>query len=427
MLCKAVFCCNIGLHTLKLRVSFSGVGLVMGADIDEIKTYHQNEYGIAPSVAVFVPGVYTLLGLFSDYCKGHCIMGTGEQSLLLSVSPRDDQLVRLYNATLNDRKRFSLGNIKYRKEDRWGNFIKGVVAELVEDGVVFPGLNVTICGDLLYCDNSTISGALALATVMALNEYSCLGLDHASMIRIAYLANNTFNGEGCRIADLLTMLNGKEGQLMLFDLQHVSFSHFSYPFQNKDAPLGIIVESRISPHAMREEVARRRLATKTAFELLRRQYPYGPLRDFPENELKERTVPLDEDSRHICSYVLSESRWASEGFLQLAQKDAVLYGKTMSRMQAGLRDLMEITCPEVDWLTKRASEVSGCLGAGLIFNGLSGTIMVLLDESALPSYLDRLEEYEHIFGFRPRWTIFRPQGCAKVLPMTSDADSTDKR
>ena len=50
-------------------------------------------------------------------------------------------------------------------------------------------------------------GGSALATVMALNEYSCLGLDHASMIRIAYLANNTFNGEGCRIAK--GMLEGR--------------------------------------------------------------------------------------------------------------------------------------------------------------------------------------------------------------------------
>ncbi len=398
----------------------------MVACVDNIKLYHQKEYGDMPKVLVLVPGVYTLLGIFSDYCKGHCITGTGEQSLQIAISVRDDQMVRLYNATLNDRKRFSLGNIKFRKEDRWGNFIKGVVAELVGDGVVFPGLNITVSGELLHCDNITVSGALALGTVMALDDLLTLSLERAAMLRIAYLANTSFNNEVCRISDLLTMLNGEEGKLMLFDLQHVSYSYFNYPFHDKSSPLGIIVESRIPPHAMREEMIHRRSATKTAFSRLRQQCPSGPIRDFPENELKERTVPLDEDSRHICSYVLAESRWATEGFVQLAQKDAVLYGKTISRMQAGLRDLMEISCPEVDWLTKRASEVPGCLGAGLVSNGLSGTIMVLLEEMALPAYLDRLEEYEHIFGFHPRWMIYHPQGCAKVLPVTYDADSTDK-
>lgn len=380
-----------------------------------------------PKVLIRVPGVYTLLGIFSDYCKGHCITGTGEQALQIAVSIRDDQMVRLYNATLNDRKRFSLGNIKFRKEDRWGNFIKGVIAELVSDGVVLPGLNVTVGGELLHCDNITVSGALALGTVMALDELMSLSLDQAAMLRISYLANTSFNNETCRIADLLTMLNGKEGKLMLFDLQHVSYSYFDYPFHEKNSPLGIIVESRIPPHAMREEMMHRRLATKDAFARLRQQCPSGPIRDFPENELKERTVPLDEDSRHICSYVLAESRLATEGSVQLAQKDAVLYGKTISRMQAGLRDLMEITCPEVDWLTKRASEIPGCLGAGLVSNGLSGTIMILLDETVLPVYLDRLEEYEHIFGFHPRWMIYQPQGCAKVMPVICDADSIDER
>lgn len=399
----------------------------MGACVDNIRLYHQKEYGDMPKVLVRVPGVYTLLGIFSDYCKGHCITGTGGQSLQIAVSVRDDQMVRLYNATLNDRKRFSLGNIKFRKEDRWGNFIKGVVAELVSDGAVLPGLNITVEGELLHCDNITVSGALALGTAMALNDLMSLSLDQAAMLRISYLANTSFNNETCRIADLLTMLNGKEGKLMLFDLQHVNYSYFDYPFHEKDLPLGIIVESRIPPHAMREEMTHRRLATKDAFARLRQQCPSGAIRDFPENELKERTVPLDEDSRHICTYVLAESRWAMEGSVQLAQKDAVLYGKTISRMQAGLRDLMEITCPEVDWLTKRASEISGCLGAGLVSTGLSGTIMILLDEAVLPAYLDRLEEYEHIFGFHPRWMIYQPQGCAKVMPVICDADSIDER
>lgn len=390
----------------------------MGVGVDKIELCHEKEYAALPQVLVHVPGVYTLLGIFSEYCKGHCITGTGEKSLQIAISLRDDQLVRLYNVPLNDRKRFSLNNIKYRKEDRWGNFIKGVVAELTSDGIVFSGMNVTLSGELLHCDNITVSGAIALGTVMALNELMDLKLDQTSMIRIAYLANTSFNNEICRMADLLTMLNGEEGKLMLFDLQHVNYSYFDYPFRENGRVLGIVVESRIPPHAMREELTYRRLATKGAFEQLRRQYPTGLLRDFPENELKERSVPLDEDSRHICSYVLAESRLAMEGFSQLAQKDGVLYGKTMSRMQAGLRDLMEITCPEVDWLTKRAAETSGCFGAGLISTGLSGTIMVLLDEMALPLYLERLEEYEHIFGFHPRWTVYHPQGCAVVMPVT---------
>jgi galactokinase len=110
-----------------------------------------------------------------------------------------------------------------------------------------------------------------------------------------------------------------------------------------------------------------------------------------------------------------ESRLTNDCATLLSQKDAVLYGKTMNRIQSGLRDLFEVTCPEVDWLTKRASETAGCLGSVLICNGFSGNVMVLLSKQSLPSYINRLEEYEHIFGFHPRWYIFQSGGCAKVV------------
>lgn len=92
-----------------------------------------------------------------------------------------------------------------------------------------------------------------------------------------------------------------------------------------------------------------------------------------------------------------------------------MFGKIMVRVQTGLRDLLEVSCPEVDWLTKRSSEISGSLGAVLVSNGFSGNVMVLLSKQAVPSYIDRLEEYEHIFGFHPQWYIYEGGGSARVV------------
>jgi galactokinase len=41
--------------------------------------------------------------------------------------------------------------------------------------------------------------------------------------------------------------------------------------------------------------------------------------------------------------------------------------------------------------------------------------MVLLSKQALPSYIGRLEDYEHIFGFHPRWYVFEGSDAAKVV------------
>ncbi|MFA7370483.1 MAG: hypothetical protein WCY78_00995, partial [Sphaerochaetaceae bacterium] len=98
----------------------------------------------------------------------------------------------------------------------------------------------------------------------------------------------------------------------------------------------------------------------------------------------------------------------------LAQKDMVGYGKVLNKVQAGLRDIFEVTCPEIDWLTKRAIELNGCLGASMISTGTSGTILVLISRESIALYITRMEEYEHIFGFKPTYKSYMPAGRLKI-------------
>ncbi|MGD9926767.1 MAG: galactokinase [Sphaerochaeta sp.] len=384
--------------------------------MDNIRKQHIKEYGDSPLVIAQVPGTCTLLGSYADACRGWSLVGTDHSSLHVAISYRDDQLVRLYNPTLNDRKRFSLNNIKYRKEDRWGNFLKAVFSVLANEGTEFSGMNITVEGSLLHADTQMVSTACSLGTCLALDALLGLKLSLSSQIRIAYQACTTFNNEVCSISDLLTMLNGKKETVLFYDLQHVTYKELPFPFTNKNEEyVAIIVDSKISPNAMREEIKSKRKAIDRAFKKLSEYKGGGFMRDFPESDLAARVVPLDEEDRHICEYILMESRLANDAASVLIEKDAVLYGKMMNRVQAGLRDLLEVTCPEVDWLTKRAGELGGCLGSVQVANGFSGNIMVLLSKQALPSYIDRLEDYEHIFGFHPRWYVFEGSDSAKVV------------
>ena len=85
--------------------------------MDKIVKQHIKEYGQSPSVVVTVPGICTFMGGYADACRGWSLVIPDKGTLSVAISLRDDQMVRLYNATLNDRKRFNLSNVKYRKED----------------------------------------------------------------------------------------------------------------------------------------------------------------------------------------------------------------------------------------------------------------------------------------------------------------------
>lgn len=132
--------------------------------MNKIDALHEKEFGERPLIIGEVPGICTLFGNFSDICEGWAVIGTSNGYVRLAVSKRDDGMVRLYNATANDRKRFSLNSIKYRKEDRWGNFIKSVISVLASEDYHLQGMNITCYGPVLLGDVSAVGTALALVT-----------------------------------------------------------------------------------------------------------------------------------------------------------------------------------------------------------------------------------------------------------------------
>ena len=85
--------------------------------MEKIVAFHELNYKEKVTVMAEVPGVVTVMGAFSDFCDGYCLAGTGALGLRVALSPRDDMVVRVYDATRGDKKRFNLTVLKHRKEE----------------------------------------------------------------------------------------------------------------------------------------------------------------------------------------------------------------------------------------------------------------------------------------------------------------------
>ncbi len=77
-----------------------------------------------------------------------------------------------------------MNNIKFRKEDRWGNYPKGVIAMMSADNHEIPGLDITLKGRLLYADNQMVSTSSAIGTVLAVDHLLKLDLSFSATIRL---------------------------------------------------------------------------------------------------------------------------------------------------------------------------------------------------------------------------------------------------
>ncbi len=92
--------------------------------------------------------------------------------------------------------------------------------------------------------------------------------------------------------------------------------------------------------------------------------------------------------RHVVEEIKRVSR-ASECLLH---DDASGFGKLMFEGHQSLRDLYEVSCPELDALVEIADGLPGCLGARLTGAGFGGCTVNLVEAERADDLINRLKE-----------------------------------
>jgi galactokinase len=149
------------------------------------------------------------------------------------------------------------------------------------------------------------------------------------------------------------------------------------------------------------------------------------LRDFSSAEIQESLGLIPEEVRRRCLHIVGEEDRIDEIRNLLAVGDLEAVGKLLNGSHDSLRDRYEVSCPEVDWLVKHAADVPGVYGSRMTGRGFGGCIVSLAEAESLDPLIERLHEYERIFGFRMNTfaTDLAP-GLAEVYP--SNANTPNK-
>lgn len=378
-----------------------------------IEDDHRKEYSIEPEVTVKVPGVTTILGEFAYYCQGKVLCCANDASLHVSVSKGSDNQVHIFNSYTNDRKRFVSTSLKFRKEDKWANYIKGVFQELSELGTPMGGYDILLSGSCLTLDGAILAAAISVGVCVALNELNDLKLNEDAIAMLCYKSCTRYCNELTKYSTIITMLKARRDSYNLFDMNSLSLKYVEDPFAGKCKVLA--VRCNVPPTALREELSHRHANVREAFSVLKAKTRLSSVKDFPISDLTERVVQIDEESRRICRAVLEDNVLVGSIERYAKLRDYAQIGKGMNRVGTLLRDDLEISCPELDWLAKRASEVPMCYGAGIVFNGFGPYLALIIDESAIDKYKEKLEDYDRIFGFKADLSVFNPCDAYEVV------------
>ncbi len=367
--------------------------------MNDIAALHKAEFESSADIIVRSPGVIKLLGEHTEHCEGLSLAIAGGFSVSLAVSRRKDSALRFYAADFNERKRTTLSGLKFKREDRWANFIKAPLSLLSESGLINTGYSFTISGDIPQGLGFASSTALVLSAMIAFRELLDLKVSEADFKDFVLRSETEFLAHAPGFADISACLMAKKHSAVIADLKTRQAQ--SVPFNFPDYAL-LITDSRVPRFSVDSELKNRQNDCRKSLSILStKKKQIKSLREFDMEELSDSIGALPESTRRRSTFVLEEMQRVQDAAEALKRKDLAAFGKIMNRSHDGLRDLYEVSCPEVDWLVKRALEIDGSLCSRMTGKGFGGCTVSLIKRAAVDEYKKRLEEYERIFGFRP--------------------------
>ena len=377
----------------------------------DIAALHRAEYDVAPDIIAAAPGVVKFLGEHTDASDGLVLAAALSFEVQVAISLRRDSSLRFFSADLGERKRTSVGNLKFKREDRWANYPKGVLEALVREGMPAKGVNFTIAGDIPIGLGLASSAALGLASAMAFKELFGISKRGEELAELTRKAEADFLGHTVPSYDHLTAAAPAGGTVSIIDLR--TDRRRAVPFLEGDY-IVVLTDSKVPRMNVDAELKQRSEDCQKCLVALARG-SQKTLRDFGPEEVDELMGSLPESVRRRCLHVVEEIVRVGEAEEALVKGDAAAFGRAVNKSHASLRNLYEVSCPEIDWLVKRATEIEGVLCSRLTGKGFGGCTVTVMAESALPEYKRRLEDYERIFGFRPTVHETRLAGGLRIL------------
>lgn len=380
--------------------------------MEKIYKSHEEEYGSPPSIIVKAPGLVNLLGGHTEYNDGYVLQAALKQSVYVAASPRDDNSLRFFAADYAERKRTTVPNLKFKREDRWANYIKGICNSYMQYGYELKGMNFTISSEVPACVGLATSAAIEIATAEVIRSFYKFDVSDTQFIQIANRVENDFMNLHHPLKSPLGCLFAKTGTAMYLDMRTLEMDYIPLNF---DDYCFLITNSNLPLISPVEEVMHRREKCKECVTLLNQKKAGTALRDYTESDLKGGMGLVPEPMRRLCTHVVAENNKVLDGVKVLKKGDLESFGKIMNRSHESLRDNYEVSCPELDWLIKRAWETDGVLGARMNGPGFCGCTITLIRKDKIDNYASQIENYDHIFGFTPELYPLEPSGGVSII------------
>ncbi len=365
------------------------------------RTYGPGRGGSAGrSRLFFAPGRVNLMGAHLDYNGGPVMPLAIDRGTFIAVRERADRMVCLRSTLDQSELVFDPQAHPAQRAGRWHDYPAGVLRGLCLAATPRPGLDVLFGGNLPVGAGLSSSASICVGSACALDAVWGLGLDRLQQVEIALAAERNFVGVRCGIMDPHAVGLARSGHILWLDCKDRSTEHIPL---DSSAVLVAVADTGVRRELAQGDFNQRVAEARAAFEALR---PHAPgatcLRDVPIEVLEREGAALPVLLRRRSEHVLREVARTFAARDALRAGDLLAFGRAMTAAHRSLRDLYDVSVPELDVLVEAAEKQEGVYGARLTGAGFGGCVAILVSRAAAQEALPRLASaFERGFARRP--------------------------
>ena len=325
---------------------------------------------------VTAPGRVNLIGEHTDYNDGFVLPAAIDLQAWIGYVPTHDRRVEL---ELEDGSRggFDLARLE-EAPGGWIRRLAGMAWALAEQDVQLHGLRGVLFSEIPIGAGLSSSAAVEVAMAWALTD-DRPPMEPMAVARAAQRSENGFVGVRSGIMDPFASAFGRRDSALLLDCR--SFEHRAIPLP-VDRYAIVACDTR-APHRLEaSEYNARREQCEAAVAAVASLHPeVRSLRDVTASMLAESEMaPL---IRRRAEHVIEENERVELAVEALEAGEMAALGQLFAESHASLRDLYEVSSPDLDALVEIATAVPGVVAARMTGAGFGGCTVNIVERGAV--------------------------------------------
>jgi galactokinase len=329
------------------------------------------------------PGRVNLIGEHTDYNDGFVLPAAIDKEIVFAIQKNNIGKIRAYSLDMNESGECEIN--KLMPQQGWINYIIGVFSEISKKGVKIAGTDIVFAGDVPLGAGMSSSAALECALANGLNTIYRGKLDKLELALVAQAAEHNFAGVMCGLMDQFASMFGKKDSVIKLDCRTKKYEYFHFDFSGFNL---VLCDTNVKHTLASSEYNIRRGQCEQGVSIIQKKYPYVKnLRDVTPDMMESLKSLFKQVIYDRCYYVVEENLRVEKACHALLKEDFITFGLLMYQSHDGLKDMYEVSCPELDFLVDCTRNNPDVLGARMMGGGFGGCTINLVKKDASDKFI----------------------------------------